>query len=98
VNVKELPRRVKKLPVVKAVFLGWLRDYTPGMAGYFCAVITHDKGAPDGAAFNTHMLWAPGLDKPWSEHQTWGNQSSGQADQAFIALEKLAEWPETEKK
>lgn len=93
--VKELPRRVQKLPVVKAVFLGWLSHYTPGMPGYFCAVITHDKGAPNPAGFHVHVLWASGLDKSWTEHQTWNDLSNGQAGAQFASTEKLAEWLES---
>lgn len=95
-NVKELPRRVDKAPVVKAAFLGWLRGVTPE-AGYFAAVITHDHGkAETGEAFEIHLLRASGLDRPWLRIESDRGLGIEAANVTFETYEALAEWPKGE--
>lgn len=92
-RVRELPGRVKKAPVVKATFLGWLGRYTPGMPGYFCVVMTHAENPETPSQdFRVYVLHAASLDKPWREHQTWTNLSVRQAAGVFGHLEGQAEW------
>lgn len=93
-NVRELPRKVEGLPVVKSVFLGWLTGYGPAdPPGYHCAVITHAHGSDPGRDFSLHVMRAPGLDKPWVTVESDRDISSGTANAGFAEIEKRAEWP-----
>lgn len=93
-NVRTLPTRVDKAPVVKAVFLGWVRDLA-AEAGYFAAIVTHvpDKDGT-GQAYEVHLLRALGLDKPWLRIESRRDLSNGAANALFAEYEKKAEWPE----
>lgn len=88
-HVKEMPSRVLKAPVVKGVFLGWLRD----LGGYTCFVVTHDHRA-GGLTFRGHLMCAAGLDKPWKVVEGWENLTNGAANELITRHEKLAVWPE----
>jgi hypothetical protein len=93
VNVKEMPGRVQKAPVVKGTFLGWLGNYVIEKPGYFCVVMTHNQGAADSdRSFRVHVMWAAGLDKPWREHETYTHLAIGTASQLVADREKLAVW------
>lgn len=93
-NVRELSRRVEGLPVVKAVYLGWLGNFrqTPG---YFSYVLTYGVTDVDkGEQYQGHIMWAGGLDKPWKRMESALEMTRAEAQAAFEEHDKLAEWPE----
>ncbi len=93
-RVKDLPRRIEGLPVVKAVFLGWLSDFRQ-QGGYFAHCITY--GVTDvgqGEQYQAHLMWAGGLDKPWRRIESSLELERGEALAASDKHEKLAVWPE----
>lgn len=93
-NVRGLPSMVTKLPVVKAVFLGWLSDLRQE-AGYFSYVITYGVTDVDkGEQYQGHLLWAGGLDKPWRPIESRLELSREAALALLAGHEKLAAWPE----
>lgn len=94
-NVREMPSRVQKTPVVKGVFLGWLRDLPQG-PGYACFVVTHDHQVGD-LIFGAYLMRAAGLDKPWQVIESWENLTDSTADELFTRHQKLAVWPEGNK-
>jgi hypothetical protein len=95
-HVKEMPRRIEGDPVVKGVFLGWLRDLPQG-AGYACFVITHNHVVGD-LTFCAHLMLAAGLDKPWRAIEAWENLTRGETSELFDRHENLAVWSEGDKK
>jgi hypothetical protein len=98
VNVRELPRKVDQLPVVKAVYLGWLSHYAT-TGGYFCGVITYGEATPGkGKNFHFFVLRTLGLDKPWVRVESDWDLRNGEANAKLEEIEKLAEWPEAEQK
>jgi hypothetical protein len=93
VNVRELPRKVDGLPVVKATYLGWLNNYS-AEPGYFCAVITYGEAhTGKGNGFHFFILRALGLDKPWLRIESAWGLGNGDANARLTEAEKLAEWP-----
>lgn len=93
-RVKEAPRRVETLPVVKSVFLGWLPNYRQ-QPGYFAYVLTYGVTDIDqGDQYQGHLMWASGLDKPWRRIESKLELNKGQAIGHFSYHEKLAVWPE----
>jgi hypothetical protein len=93
-NIRELPRKVEGLSVLKATYLGWLGRYA-AEPGYFCVVITYgDTGGGEGGAFHVHMLRALGLDKPWHRIDSYRNLGHDEANNRFQTHEELAVWPE----
>jgi hypothetical protein len=93
-NVKETPRRVDKLPVAKAVFLGWLPRHRQE-PGYFAYVLTYGREVIDGKpGFRGHLLWAPGMDRNWRTLETHDELTRNEALAKFADHEKLAIWPE----
>lgn len=92
-NIRELPRKVEGLPILKVTYLGWLSHYavTPG---YFCVVITYGTQSPEeGDRFHVHVMRALGLAKPWNRIESHRNLRNGEASAKFSEVEKLAEWP-----
>jgi len=93
-RVKEAPRRVETLPVAKSVFLGWLSDYRQ-QPGYFAYVLTYGVTDVDqGDQYQGHLMWAPGLDKPWRRIVSKLEMTRDEALAEFAEHEKLAVWPE----
>lgn len=94
-NIRELPRRVAGLPVLKVTFLGWLAQQSLE-PGYHAVAITYGESEPEaGDQFHVHLLCASGLDKPWRCMENHWDLSNGEANARFNQIEKLAEWPET---
>jgi hypothetical protein len=98
VNIRELPRKVEGLSVLKATYLGWLGRYATE-PGYFCVVITYgDTGGGEGGAFHVHILRALGLDKPWHRIDSYRNLGAAEANEKLQGHEGLATWTEGDKK
>lgn len=92
--VKETPRRIEGLPVVKSLFLGWLTDLRQE-GGYFTFCLTYGVTDVDkGEQYQTHLMWSDGLDKSWRRIESRLELSLDQALGAFFEHEKLAVWPE----
>lgn len=95
-NVKEAPRRVESLPVVKSVFLGWLPDFRQE-PGYFACLITHGVTDSDkGHQYQVHIMWAGKLDGRWRLVTSAVELTRSEALAQFEQYEKLAVWPEGE--
>jgi len=95
-KIKEMPRRVVLLPVIKALWMGWQTQRQE--TGYFCFVLTFGANVVDeGETFNGHLLWARALDTPWRVLHTWEDLTNGEAGKLFADHEALAEWPERTK-
>lgn len=93
-RVRDLPRKVDGLPVVKAAHLGWLESHS-AEPGYFCAVITYGTAhTGKGENFHLHLLRALGLDRPWHRMESSWDLRNGEANAGFKEYEKLADWPE----
>ena len=93
-NVKEVPRRVEALPVVKGVFLGWLPDFRQE-PGYFACLITHGvTDADKGHQYQVHIVWAGRLDGRWRLVSSSTELTRDGALAEFAQYEKLAVWPE----
>jgi hypothetical protein len=93
-RIKELPRRVETLPMVKGVFLGWLSDFRQE-GGYFAYVLTYGVTDIDkGEQFQGHLMWADRLDKPWRRIESTLELTRNRALIALAEHEKLAVWPE----
>lgn len=93
-RVKEAPRRIEGLPVVKSAFLGWLSDFRQE-GGYVAACVTHGVTDVDkGEQYQFHLMWANGLDKPWRRIESVLELNRDAALAAFSENEKLAVWPE----
>lgn len=93
-SVRELPRRIEGLPVVKAVFLGWLGNFRQS-PGYFTYALTYGVTDVDkGEQYQGHIMWAEGLDKPWRRLVSTLELTRDEARAAFDEYDKLAEWPE----
>ena len=93
-HVKELPRRIEGLSVVKGLFLGWLSDFRQ-QGGYFAFCLTY--GVTDvhkGEQYQVHVMWSDGLDKPWRRIESTLEMTRDEALAAFTEHEKLAVWPE----
>lgn len=94
-NVREMPRKVERLPVVGGLYLGWNRVYSQE-PGYFCYVVTYGStkdGAPE--RYHGHLLRALRLDAQWLRIES--ARDMNQTD-ALATLkdyfDKLAVWPE----
>lgn len=95
-HVKELPRRVEGLSVVKGTFLGWLSDFRQ-QGGYFASLITYGvTDADKGFQYQVHIMWAGRLDGPWRRIDSSLELSRDEARAEFEKHEKLAVWPEGE--
>jgi hypothetical protein len=94
--IKDMPRRVERSPVIKAL---WLGDYSGGSKqhypGYFAFVLTYEEGPMGtGGQLKAHLMYASGLDTAWRPSLTWSDLTQGEADKLFADHEKLAVWPE----
>lgn len=95
-NVKDLPRRVESLPVVKGVFLGWLPDFRQ-KPGYFACLVTHGVTSGErGHEYQVHIVWAGKLDGRWQLITSSTELIRSAALAEFDQYEKLAVWPEGE--
>lgn len=93
-HVKELPRRVEGLSVVKGEFLGWLPDFRQE-PGYFACLITYGVTDSDkGFQYQVHIMWAARLDSPWRRITSSMELVRDAALAEFDKHEKLAVWPE----
>lgn len=93
-RVRELPRKVGGLPVVKAVYLGWLSRFRQS-PGYFTYILTYgETDVYKGEQYQGHIMWAAGLDKPWRRLESTLELTKDEAKAAFEEHDKLAEWPE----
>lgn len=93
-HVKELPRRIEGLSVVKGVFLGWLPNFRQE-PGYFAILITH--GVTDeekGFQYQVHIMWAGRLDGSWRRIDSSLELTRTKALAEFEQYETLAVWPE----
>lgn len=92
--VKESPRRIEGLPVVKALFLGWLSRFRQE-GGYVAHCVTYGvTDADKGEQYQTHIMWAGGMDKPWRRIESALELTREQALAKSAEHEKLAVWPE----
>lgn len=93
-RVKDLPRRIEGLPVVKGIFLGWLSNFRQ-QGGYFAYVLTYGVTDVDkGEQYQGHVMWSDGLDKSWRRLESSLELTLGEARALFDKHEKLAVWPE----
>lgn len=93
-RVKETPRRVESLPVVKGAFLGWLSDFRQ-RPGYFAYVLTYGVTDVDkGEQYQGHLMHADRLDGSWRRIESKLELDRDAARAAFDEHEKLAVWPE----
>jgi hypothetical protein len=93
-HIKDLPRRVETLPVVKGIFLGWLSDLRQE-GGYFAYVLTYGVTDIDkGQQLQAHLMWSDRLDKPWRRIESALELTRDEALATFAKHEKLAVWPE----
>lgn len=93
-HVKELPRRIDGMSVVKGAFLGWLSDLRQ-KGGYFCYALTYAMTEDErGFEYQGHLMWAERLDTPWRRIESTLNMTRDEALAAFTEREKLADWPE----
>jgi len=93
-RVKEAPRRIEGLPVVKSAFLGWLSDFRQE-GGYVAVCVTYGVTDVDkGEQYQFHIMWSNGLDKPWRRIESLLELNRHAALAAFDRHEKLAVWPE----
>lgn len=93
-RVRELPRRIESLPVVKAVFLGWLPDFRQA-PGYFAYALTYGVTDVDqGHQYQAHVMWSGALDQPWRRLESSLELTRDEARALFDEHEKLAVWPE----
>lgn len=92
--VKEMPRRVDTLPVVKGVFLGWLPTFRQE-PGYFACLITYGVTDVDkGHQYQVHIMWAARLDGRWRLIDSSLELTRSEALAEFEKYEELAVWPE----
>lgn len=93
-KIRALPTKVDKADVIKAVYLGWVRDLA-AEAGYFAAVVTYrHKMDGTGGGYEFYLLRALGLDRPWLRVKSEWDLDSETANALFAKYESKVEWPE----
>lgn len=94
-RIKELPSRVLKRPVVMGTWMGWQRTFRQE-PGYCCYVVTCGKYDDGRVEYMGHLMYAPGLDKPWRVIETQADLNRQQAFELLRGNLGLAVWPEME--